>query len=103
MARLDTRLELRLDSATYERLERRAAVQNTSVAHLVRQAIRHELADDDRDARSDLLERGLSLLVPVPADPEELVRELDSGFDLPPDGSTGGRSARGRLRSSASR
>ncbi|OFW58536.1 MAG: hypothetical protein A2133_03225 [Actinobacteria bacterium RBG_16_64_13] len=83
MARLDARLELRLDKQTYERLERHAAKGNLSVAELVRQVIAHELAGDDRSWRIQVLEQGLSLDVPIPPDPGDLVRELDAGFETP--------------------
>ena len=81
MARLDARLELRLDKRTLERLERRAATDSITVAQLVRQAIARELAGDDRDWRIHALEKGLSLQVPVPDDPAELARELDARYD----------------------
>lgn len=82
MARLDARLELRLDKYTYERLERRAAADHVTVAHLVRDAIARELADDDRCWREQLLEKGLGLRVPVPDDPAALVRDLDAHYEI---------------------
>lgn len=84
MAKLDARLELRLDKATFERLERRAATGHVSVAQLVRRAIARELEDGDESWREDAVERGLSLDVPVPADPATLVRELDSRYEALP-------------------
>ncbi len=81
MAKLDARLELRLDKRTFEKLERRAATDHVSVAQLVRQAITRELAGNDRDWRMQALEKGLGLQVPVPDDPAELARELDARFD----------------------
>jgi hypothetical protein len=81
VAKLDARLELRLDKRTYERLERRAAAGHLSVAQFVRQAIARELADDEGSWREQVLERGLSLDVPVPGDPADLVRELDAGYE----------------------
>ena len=81
MARLDTRLELRLDKPTFERLERRAAADHVTVAQFVRRAISRELAGDDRDWRLQTLEKGLSLQVPVPDDPAELARELDARYE----------------------
>lgn len=82
MARLDTRLELRLDKHTFERLERRAAADHVSVAQLVRQAIARELQGGDLDWRVGALERGLSLDVPVPEDPAELARQLDTRYEV---------------------
>lgn len=93
MAKLDTRLELRLDKRTYEQLERRAVVGHLSVAQLVRQAIAHELADDERPWREQLLERGLSLGVPVPEDPAGLAHELDAGYETEPPASSGSQPA----------
>lgn len=81
MAKLDARLELRLDKHTFERLERRAAAGHVSVAQVVRQAIARELASDEGYGRVQALERGLRLAVPVPADPGELVRELDARYE----------------------
>ncbi len=82
MARLDARLELRLNKRTYERLEQRAAAQHTSVAEVVRQAIESELAGDEGWGRRQLLEKGISLNVPVPDDPSELTRELAAGYGV---------------------
>lgn len=81
MAKLDSRLELRLDKRMYEHLERRAAADHLSVAELVRRAIARELAGDEHSWRGEALERGLSLGVPVPEDPAALVRELDARYD----------------------
>ncbi len=81
MARLDARLELRLDRQTYEQLERRAAAGDLSVAELVRKAVARELASEEHSWRERLLERGLSLDVPVPQDPAELVRELETRYE----------------------
>jgi hypothetical protein len=78
VAKLDSRLELRLDKQTYERLERRAAEGRMSVAEVVRQAIARELAGEERSWRTEAVERGLGLSVPVPPDPADLVRELDA-------------------------
>jgi hypothetical protein len=78
LAKLDSRLELRLDKATFEELERQAAAGHVSVAQLVRRAIARELAGGEDSWRAQVLERGLSLDVPVPSDPSALVRELDS-------------------------
>jgi hypothetical protein len=80
MSKLDSRLELRLDKRMYERLERRAAMGHLSVAEVVRQAIARELADDERSWREHALEKGLSLEVPAPDDPAELVRELAARY-----------------------
>jgi len=75
-------LELRLDKVTFERLERRAAADHTTVAQLVREAIARELqGGGDERWRAQALERGLSLAVPVPQDPADLVRELDAGYE----------------------
>ncbi len=81
MAKLDARLELRLDKHTFERLERRAAEGHLSVAQVVRQAIARELESDESCGRVQALERGLSLTVPVPLDPAELARDLDARYD----------------------
>jgi hypothetical protein len=81
MAKLDARLELRLDKLTLERLERRATAGHLSVAEMVRRAIARELDGDEVPSRQRALERGLALAVPVPADPQELVRELDARYD----------------------
>ena len=89
MAKLDARLELRLDKQTYERLERRAAMNRVSVAQLVREAIAHELAGDDRSWRGQALERALRLEFSVPQDPAELVRQLDAAYDTPTAASAG--------------
>ena len=83
MAKLDTRLELRLDKLTYERLERRAAEGRTSVAEVVRRAITSELGGDEPSWRAEALERGLGLGAPVPQDPDDLVRELDATYESP--------------------
>jgi hypothetical protein len=81
MAKLDARLELRLDKRTLERLERRAVAEHLSVAQIVRRSIARELDGDDVPWRARALERGLTLAVPVPVDPQELVRELDARYD----------------------
>lgn len=89
MAKLDARLELRLDKQTYVELERRAAVSHVTVAQLVRQAIARELGGDDLSWREQALDRALRLELPVPQDPAELVRELNAIYDLPMSSSTG--------------
>lgn len=82
MAKLDARLELRLNKRTYERLEQRAAAEHTSVAAVVRRAIESELVGDEGWGRRHLLEKGISLNVPVPDDPSQLTRELAAGCDV---------------------
>jgi len=82
VAKLDARLELRLEKHTLELLERRAAGDHLSVAGLVRRAIARELAGSEGSWRETALERGLSLDVPVPQDPAELVRELDARYEV---------------------
>jgi plasmid stability protein len=74
-------LELRLDKQTFERLEVRAAADHVSVAQLVRAAIARELQGGGENWRLQALERGLSLDVPVPQHPADLVRELDARYD----------------------
>jgi hypothetical protein len=81
VAKFDSRLELRLDKRTYEQLERRAAADHISVAELVRKAVARELAGDEHAWRERALERALSLDVPVPEDPADLVRELDARYE----------------------
>jgi predicted DNA-binding ribbon-helix-helix protein len=81
VATLDTRLELRLDKPTFERLERKAAADHITVAQLVRQAIARELQGGDHRCRSEALERALRLEIPVPADPADLARELDARYE----------------------
>jgi hypothetical protein len=81
VAKLDTRLELRLDRQTYERLERRAAEDRLSVAEVVRQAIVRELEGDEQPWRAKAVERGVALNMPVPQDPADLVRELDAAYE----------------------
>jgi len=83
VAKLDARLELRLDKRMYERLERRAAEGRLSVAELVRQAIARELGGDEPSWRAEAVERGLGLSAPVPQDPADLVRELDASYEAP--------------------
>jgi hypothetical protein len=83
VAKLDARLELRLDKQTYEQLERRAATGHLTVAQLVRQAIARELAGDARSWHERALERALALEVPVPENPADLARELDVRYDTP--------------------
>ena len=83
MAKLDARLELRLDRRTYERLERRAAENRVSVAEVVREAIARELGGDERSWRAQAVERGLGLCVPVPQDPADLARELEAVYEPP--------------------
>jgi hypothetical protein len=83
VAKLDARLELRLDRQTYEQLERRAVEGHLTVAQLVRQAIAQELAGDDRSWRERALDKALDLEVPVPQEPAELVRQLDAGYETP--------------------
>ena len=84
MARLDARLELRLDKRTYERLERRAAEGRLSVAEVVRHAIVRELGGDEPSWREQAVEKGLALNVPVPQDPSDLARELDALYQASP-------------------
>jgi hypothetical protein len=84
MAKLDTRLELRVDKRTYEQLERKARAERVSVAEVVRSAIARELGGDERSWRAQALERGLGLSVPVPEEPAELARELDARYDISP-------------------
>jgi hypothetical protein len=81
VAKLDARLELRLDKTTFEKLERRAAAGHVSVAQLVRRAIARELEGGEESWRAAALERGLSLDMPVPSDPAALVRELDTRYE----------------------
>jgi hypothetical protein len=88
VAKLDARLELRLDKQTYVELERRAAVSHVTVAQLVRQAIARELGGGDRSWREQVLDQALRLELPVPQDPAELARELNATYDLPTNSGT---------------
>jgi hypothetical protein len=83
MARLDARLELRLDRHTFEQLEIRAAAAETSVAEVVRRAVARELAADDVSWRLDALRRAFALEIPVPVDPDQLCDELGQVFERP--------------------
>ncbi len=86
MGKLDARLEVRVDKQTYQRLERRAAVERSSVGEIVRKAIARELSDeDDVSWRLEVLERAFRLNVPVPDDPDELARELAKAYEWSPD------------------
>jgi hypothetical protein len=81
MAKLDARLELRLDKQTVTQLERRAARDNVSIGEFVRRAIARELGGDNRSWRLQAVEAGLKLNMPVPDDPVELCRELEATYE----------------------
>ncbi|MCZ7663419.1 MAG: ribbon-helix-helix protein, CopG family [Thermoleophilia bacterium] len=81
MATLDSRLEIRLDRPTRDRLERTAAQRGTTVAALAREAIRQLLEEGGVDRELVALEEALTLGTPVPEDPQELARELDRRFE----------------------
>jgi hypothetical protein len=83
VARLEARLELRVDKRTYQRLERRAAAERVSVAEIVRNAIDRELSGDERSWRVQAVERAGTMCAPVPDDPAELARELDAATEVP--------------------
>lgn len=76
MRTLDRRVHLLLDEPRFRKVEREAARRRVSVATVIREAIDHLPAEGDR--RRDAIGRILSAQpMPVPADPADLVRELD--------------------------
>jgi hypothetical protein len=76
MARLDARVEVRVDTITLQRLESRAAIERRSVAQVIREALARYLAEPTPATRRAKLEAAFALEVPVPADPQELKREM---------------------------
>jgi len=81
MGNLDGRLEIRVDTTTLRRLERRAAAQHTAVAALVREAITRLLDEDETGWRRSAVAQAVALATPVPVDPEELARLLDETYE----------------------
>jgi len=76
MAKLDARLEVRVDSHLMGSLERRAVLERVSVAELVRRAIREYVAVDPVEERLATLDRAFRAGLDVPPDPRELKRQL---------------------------
>ena len=76
MRSLDRRVHLLLDEPRFRRLEREAKRRHVSVATVIREAIDHLPAEGDRqrDAIAGIL---AAEPMAVPADPADLVRELD--------------------------
>ncbi len=82
MARLDARMEIRLDSETLDRLEVTAKQRGISVAALAREAISRLLEEGGIRREMTDLEEALGLETPVPMDPQELARELEKRYEL---------------------
>lgn len=76
MRTLDRRVHLLLDEPRFRKVEREAARRRVSVATVIRDAIDGLPAGDDRrrDAVAGIL---AAPPMPVPADPTDLLRELD--------------------------
>jgi hypothetical protein len=76
MRNLDRRVHLLLDEPRYRKVEGEARRRRVSVATVIREAIDHLPAEGDRrrDAIAGIL---AAEPMPVPADPADLVRELD--------------------------
>lgn len=85
MAELNRRVHVLLDDDRLERLRRCAEATGSSVGAVVRQAIDHELARDDRAQALAALESFLAA-PPLPVgEPDELDRELEEMMDEEPD------------------
>ena len=81
MARLDARMEIRLDSETLGRLEVTAKQRGVSVAALAREAIGRLLEEGGMRREVTDLEEALALETPVPIEPQELARELEKRYE----------------------
>jgi hypothetical protein len=77
MRTLERRVHLLLDEPRYQKLAREAERRQTSVAAVIREAIDQLPPDADR-RRSAIAEILAADPMPVPADPADLRRELDS-------------------------
>ena len=73
---LSRRLQILLDDERYERLSRRAAVEGTSIATLVRDAIDARYPADDAGRRAAFERIRDAAPMPVPLDPAELKKEI---------------------------
>jgi hypothetical protein len=81
MAELNRRVHVLLDDDRLDRLRRRAEATGSSVGAVVRDAIDHELASDDRTRALAALESFLAA-PPLPVgEPDELDRELEEMMD----------------------
>jgi len=80
MRNLERRVHLLLDEPRYRRVAREASRRGVSVAAVIREAIDRMPSDRDmrRDAIAAILDAGP---MPVPKDPADLRRELDSDRD----------------------
>jgi predicted transcriptional regulator len=100
MARLDARVEVRVDTITLQRLESRAAIERRSVAQVIREALARYLDEKTPATRRAALEAAFAAIgpgLPVPDDPQELKRQMREADDaemraelefLPPRGDT---------------
>lgn len=73
---LTRRLQILVDDERYERLSRRAAVEGTSIATLVRDAIDARFPADESARRAAFEAIRDAEPVPVPLDPADLKREI---------------------------
>jgi hypothetical protein len=73
---LTRRLQILVDDERYERLSRRAAVEGTSIATLVREAIDARYPADDAARRAAFEAIRDAEPMPVPLDPADLKREI---------------------------
>jgi len=85
MSMLSHRLQVLIEPAQHERLRREAKRRGTTVGAVVREAI-DTAVPDDADRRRAALDRLLSLRpIPVPDDPAELEREIQTMYGRMPD------------------
>jgi len=80
---LTHRLQLLLDEEQYQRLAREAKRRDASVAAVIRDAIDQALASPE--SRAERRRRAIDAILaaqplPVPADPEDLRREIDEMY-----------------------
>ena len=97
MARLDARVEVRVDTLTLQRLESRAAIEHRTVAQVIREALARYLDEKTPATRRAKLEAAFRdrPRSPLPDDPRELKRQMREADDaemlavlefLPPSG-----------------
>jgi hypothetical protein len=80
MRNLDRRVQLLLDEGRYRKLAGEAKRRHVSVATVIREAIDHMPADADH-RRAAIAEVLAAEPMPVPVDPADLRRELDTARD----------------------
>jgi len=76
------RIEARFDEETAEILSNLAHERNSTVAEVLREAVRRMDDDEQRERRRRIVDEIAAMNIEEMPDPEELARQMDSMYDL---------------------